>query len=77
MLMISNYVSTSGQLSDTVNILTWCLEAVRVWIGNNKLQLNPSKTEWLWILRPIASRTMPSLVLEEYQTEPVSNLGLL
>lgn len=31
---------------------------------NKKLQLNPDKTEGLWLLGPTVSRTMPSLLLD-------------
>lgn len=61
-------------------IFSQWLEAVRVWIGNNRLQIKPGKTEWLWILRPTGSRIMPSLVFYENtlaQTDPVCNLGIL
>lgn len=46
-------------------------------MGNNRLQLNPSKTEWLWVLGSSSSGTMPSLVLDGVvlpQTDPVHNL---
>lgn len=38
--------------------------AVGVWIGNNRLYLNPGKTEWLRVLEPFGSGTLPFLVLD-------------
>lgn len=32
---------------DAVNVLSWCLDTVGIWIGNNWLQLNPGKRDWL------------------------------
>lgn len=37
--------------------MTRCLEAVRVWMGKNRLRLNPNQMEWLLLQRP----TSPSL----------------
>lgn len=44
------YFSTPGKLRDVMAILSQCLEAVRVWMGSSRFQLNPSKTEWLWFI---------------------------
>lgn len=49
-------------------------------MGNNKLQLNPDKTEQLWILEPSRSGNVPSLILDKValpQTDLVQNLGVL
>uniref|UniRef100_A0A8C6XGP5 Reverse transcriptase domain-containing protein n=1 Tax=Naja naja TaxID=35670 RepID=A0A8C6XGP5_NAJNA len=43
------YISTPGQISDALSVMSRCLEAVRVWMGSNRLQLNPTKTEWLFL----------------------------
>lgn len=32
------YMSTTGKLSNTMKVL-WCLKVVRVWMGNNRLQI--------------------------------------
>lgn len=37
------YSSVLGEMSDAVEVLSWCLEAVEGWMGNNRLQLNPDK----------------------------------
>lgn len=39
------YISAPGKLSDTIDILSWCLEAVEIWMGNNRFWLNPEKTK--------------------------------
>lgn len=57
------YICAPGKLSDAVEVLSWCLEAVRVWMWSNRLQLNMNKIELLWIWVPVSSRTMPSVVL--------------
>lgn len=31
---------------NAVEVLTQCLKAVAIWMGNKKLWLNPGKTEW-------------------------------
>lgn len=74
------YISIPGEVSDAVTTLSWCLEAVRVWMGNNRLQLNPGKTEWLWVNGSSVSGTLSSLELDGIalpQTDPVHNLGVL
>ncbi|KAM6466454.1 uncharacterized protein PHA67_012250 [Liasis olivaceus] len=74
------YISIPGDLSDAVTTLSLCLEALGVWMGNNRLQLNPGKTEWLWVGGSSVSRSLPSLVLDGValpQTDPVHNLGVL
>lgn len=40
------YIFVPGKLSTVVAVLSWFLEAVRVWMGNKKVQMNPGKTEW-------------------------------
>lgn len=34
------YISIPGELSDAMNVLSQCIEAVEVWMENNRLQLN-------------------------------------
>lgn len=41
---IQKYISVSSKLSKAMDILSWCLEAVRVWRGNNRFALIP---DWL------------------------------
>lgn len=68
------YPSIPGPLSDAVDILFQCLEAVWAWMGQNGLQFNPSKTEWLWVFGPSRHKILPSLVLDGMtltETEPM------
>lgn len=39
------YISTPNELNDTVDILSQSVAFVRIWMGNNKLELNPGRTE--------------------------------
>ena len=60
--------------------LSRCLEAVGVWMGNNRIQLNPGKMEWLWVGGSSVPVNLTSLVLDGValpQTDPVRNLGIL
>lgn len=41
------YISVAGDVSDAVDILSWCLEVMVAWMGNNRLQLNAL----FWICR--------------------------
>lgn len=41
------YIITSGQVCDTVGIFSKSLEAVSIWVGSKKLNLNLSKTDLL------------------------------
>lgn len=36
-------------------LISQCLMVMRVWMGEETFQLNLDKTEWLWVLGPIAS----------------------
>ncbi|KAK9396605.1 RNA-directed DNA polymerase from mobile element jockey-like [Crotalus adamanteus] len=46
------YISIPCPFSEAVDVMCRCLEDVRVWMGVNRLRLNPDKTEWLWVLPP-------------------------
>ena len=39
----------SGNFNSSITELTNCFEAVQAWTGNNKLKLNPDKTEFIVI----------------------------
>ena len=39
----------SRNFDSSITELTNCLEAVQAWMGNNKLKLNPDKTEFMVI----------------------------
>lgn len=41
------------QLSWSDQVLSWCLEYVRVLNGRNRFPFSLSKTEWLWVLSTI------------------------
>uniref|UniRef100_A0A8C6XMC9 Reverse transcriptase domain-containing protein n=1 Tax=Naja naja TaxID=35670 RepID=A0A8C6XMC9_NAJNA len=57
------YISTPNQISDALSVISHCLDAVQIWMGRNKLQLNPAKTEWLCIQASRTSQQIPSLVI--------------
>lgn len=72
------YILAAGEVNNAMNVSSQCLEAVRIWMESKRLQLNPGRTEWLWVCGLTASRTMPSLVLDgvaQPQTDPVHNQG--
>lgn len=41
------------------------LEALQAWMRRNHLQLNPNKTECLWILGPPGSKDFPFILLDQ------------
>lgn len=46
------YIFIPGDTSDAVAVVSWCLEAVGGWMGDNLttgVWLNPGKTEWPWV----------------------------
>uniref|UniRef100_A0A8C6YEM4 Reverse transcriptase domain-containing protein n=1 Tax=Naja naja TaxID=35670 RepID=A0A8C6YEM4_NAJNA len=74
------YISTPNHISDALSVMSRCLEAVRIWMDRNMLQLNPAKTEWLCIPASQSSFEVPSLVMGEEVLPPVDrarNLGVL
>ncbi|XP_058037869.1 uncharacterized protein LOC131197613 [Ahaetulla prasina] len=74
------YFSTPDHPNEAVEVLSRCLEAVRVWMGRNRLKLNPSKTEWLWMPAPRYSQLHPQLTVGGELVAPkevVCNLGVL
>lgn len=40
-------IPVDSHLSDDMNVVSQCLEALGSWMGHNRLQPNPHKTEWL------------------------------
>ena len=77
---IQLYITIPGKVSDTVTALSQCLGAVGVWMGNNRFQLNPGKTEWLWIDGSSGSRKLSSLDLDGValtNSDSVWNFGVL
>ncbi|XP_058013047.1 uncharacterized protein LOC131185023 [Ahaetulla prasina] len=74
------YFSTPDHPNEAVEVLSRCLEAVRVWMGRNRLKLNPSKTEWLWMPASRYSQLQPRLTVGGELLAPmerVRNLGVL
>ncbi|XP_070582622.1 LOW QUALITY PROTEIN: uncharacterized protein [Erythrolamprus reginae] len=74
------YISTPRPVNEAVEVMCRCLEAVRAWMGVNKLKLNPDKTEWLWVLPPKDNSICPSITLGGGNLTPserVRNLGVL
>ncbi|XP_058048302.1 uncharacterized protein LOC131202851 [Ahaetulla prasina] len=74
------YISTPNHPSEAVEVMSRCLEAVWVWMGKNRLQLNPAKTEWLWMPASRYNQLRPSLTVGGKSlapTEKVRNLGVL
>ncbi|XP_058050467.1 uncharacterized protein LOC131203825 [Ahaetulla prasina] len=74
------YISTPDHPNEAVEVLSRCLEAVRVWMGRNRLKLNPSKTEWLWMPASRYSQLQPRLTVGGESLAPmerVRNLGVL
>lgn len=59
-LMILNYIFPS-----LVNVSSQFLKVVRVWMGNNRVQVNPGKTEQFSFWGPTDSRIIPSFMLDE------------
>ena len=63
-------------------LLAHCTEAIPVWMGNNKLVLNPDKTEFILIgddqTRNSLKSSFPVSLLENIiePTESVKNLGV-
>lgn len=43
------YIATPRYRRDAVDILSWCLDTAKVWMGVNGLKLNRSKTELLFV----------------------------
>lgn len=71
------FISASGKLRVCVHILSRCLEAMRIWIGENRLQLNSGKTKWLGIWGLVSSRFILFLLLNGIalsQRDPMYNL---
>lgn len=50
------------QIKHATDVLSLFLETVGIWMGNNRIRLNPGKTEWLRVLEPSHSETKPSFV---------------
>ncbi|XP_058024855.1 uncharacterized protein LOC131191095 [Ahaetulla prasina] len=74
------YISTPNHPNEAVDVMTRCLEAVRVWMGTNRLRLNPSKMEWLWMPASRHSHFTPLLTVRGESLVPresVRNLGVL
>lgn len=52
-------------------------QAVGAWVGDNRLQLNPGKMDWIWVYGASGSRHLSFLVLDGMalpQTDLVHNL---
>ena len=67
----------SRNLYSSITELTNCLEAVQVWVGNNKLKLNPDKTEFIVIGDDQIRSLAVSLLGNSMEpAELVKNLGV-
>uniref|UniRef100_A0A8C7E7H9 Reverse transcriptase domain-containing protein n=1 Tax=Naja naja TaxID=35670 RepID=A0A8C7E7H9_NAJNA len=74
------FISTPNQLSDALAVMSRCLDAVRIWVGRNRLQLNLAKTEWLCVLASRMIQDVPPLSMGGEVLPPVDrvhNLGVL
>ncbi|XP_058011152.1 uncharacterized protein LOC131184144 [Ahaetulla prasina] len=74
------YFSTPDHPNEAIEVLSRCLEAVRVWMGRNRLKLNPAKTEWLWMPASRYSQLNLRLTIGGESLAPmerVRNLGVL
>ena len=73
----------SRNFDSSITELTNCLEAVRAWMGNNKLKLNPKKTEFIVIgddqIRSYLKSSFPVSLLGNSMepAESVKNLGVV
>ena len=72
----------SRNFDSSITELTNCLEAVQAWMGNNKLKLNPDKTEFIAIgddqIRSSLKPSFPVSLLGNSMepAESVKNLGV-
>uniref|UniRef100_A0A8C6Y7A4 Reverse transcriptase domain-containing protein n=1 Tax=Naja naja TaxID=35670 RepID=A0A8C6Y7A4_NAJNA len=57
------FICTPNQISDALSVMSRCLDAVQIWMGRNKLRLNPAKTEWLYVPASQMIQEVPSLVM--------------
>ena len=73
----------SRNFDSSITELTNCLEAVQAWMGNNKLKLNPDKTEFIVIgddqIRSSLKSSFPVSLLSSTMepAESVKNLGVI
>ena len=73
----------SRNFDSSITELTNCLEAVQAWMGNNKLKLNPDKTEFIVIgddqIRSSLKSSFPVSLLGNTMepAESVKNLGVI
>ena len=73
----------SRNFDSSIPELTNCLEAVQAWMGNNKLKLNPDKTEFIVIgddqIRSSLKSSFPVSLLGNSMepAESVKNLGFI
>ena len=73
----------SRNFDSSITELTNCLEAVQAWMGNNKLKLNPDKTEFIVIgddqIRSSLKSSFPVSLLGNAMepAESVKNLGVI
>ena len=73
----------SRKFDSSITELTNCLEAVQAWMGNNKLKLNPDKTEFIVIaddqIRSSPKSSFPLILLDNSMepAEAVKNLGVI
>lgn len=43
------YISAADKVRNSVDVISWCLGVIGVWIRHKILQWNPAKIEWLWV----------------------------
>ena len=53
------YVPSDGQ-GALLQKITGCLTAVADWMSANRLQLNPDKTEFMWLTSPRSQHRLPT-----------------
>uniref|UniRef100_A0A8C6VDI7 Calponin-homology (CH) domain-containing protein n=1 Tax=Naja naja TaxID=35670 RepID=A0A8C6VDI7_NAJNA len=71
------FIPTPDHLSDAPSMMSCCLEVVRIWMGRNRLQLSPDKTEWLCLPASRIVQEIPSLVMGGEVLPPVDRACIL
>lgn len=58
------------KVNQVIKVLPQCMEAMRIWMGMNCLQLNLTEAKGLWMLGPGRSGHIPSLTLDRIALPP-------
>ncbi len=70
---------TPGDTSQLCARLTSCISSVGSWLRSNKLLLNQTKTDFMWLSTKQRQRSVPSdpIVLDNHSIQPVSSVKCL